>query len=109
VATASVDPNDPFEREAIGLLERHGFSVVSRLSVPGLPTGLVVKHPRLDDRYLCAVQCDERSTATNRGRQQLLEGLGWKVLRVWSADWYRNQQAAERRLVDQVKALAATA
>ncbi|WP_254709653.1 hypothetical protein, partial [Streptomyces lunaelactis] len=34
----------------------------------------------------------------DRLRQQVLEGLGWKLHRTWGTDWYRDRAAAEQRL-----------
>jgi len=31
----------------------------------------------------------------DRLRQEILEGLGWKIHRIWSTDWFRNPQIPE--------------
>ncbi|MBM2811331.1 MAG: hypothetical protein HW416_2090 [Chloroflexi bacterium] len=44
----------------------------------------------------------------DRLRQQVLEGLGWKIHRIWSTDWTRDRRGALERLMERVRALAAS-
>jgi len=53
--------------------------------------------PRDSSRYLLAIECDGASyhssfsaRSRDRLRQQVLEGLGWEIYRVWSTDWFRD-------------------
>ena len=65
-------------------------------------------------RFLVGVECDGatyRSSPTARDRdrlrQEVLEGLGWQILRVWSTDWFKNRERALERLltgIDEAKA-----
>jgi hypothetical protein len=64
--------------------------------------------------YLAGVECDgatyhRSATARDRDklREQVLRGLGWTILRVWSTDWWFNtQEAVDRLHADLEKALA---
>lgn len=56
--------------------------------------------PRAPGRYLVGIECDGRSyhsgaTARDRDRlrQHVLEGLGWRIHRIWSTDWWLNPEA----------------
>jgi hypothetical protein len=59
-----------------------------------------VRHPDHAGAWLAGVECDGaryHSSATardrDRVRQAVLEGLGWKILRIWSTEWFRAPQA----------------
>ena len=38
-------------------------------------------------------------------RQQVLEGLGWSIYRIWSTDWFRVQKDELQRLDAQIQEL----
>jgi hypothetical protein len=56
-----------------------------------------VVHPDFAGRYLAGVECDgatyhRSATARDRDklREQVLRGLGWEIVRIWSTDWWVN-------------------
>ena len=58
---------------------------------------LGVVHPDFVGRYLAGVECDgatyhRSATARDRDklREQVLRGLGWEIVRIWSTDWWVN-------------------
>jgi hypothetical protein len=62
-------------------------------------------------RYLLGVECDgstyhRAATARDRDklRQLVLEGLGWKLHRIWSTDWWHNPDAEMARLTTAIAA-----
>ena len=38
-------------------------------------------------------------------RQEVLEGMGWKIYRIWSTDWFKNPQAELKKLDKYIKKL----
>jgi len=40
----------------------------------------------------------------DRLRQEVLEGLGWRLHRIWSTDWFRNPQRESDKLLAAIKA-----
>src|SRR5262249_19221488 len=40
----------------------------------------------------------------DRLRQAVLEGLGWRIHRVWSTDWFHSPESELRRLLDAISA-----
>ena len=38
----------------------------------------------------------------DRLRQQVLEGLGWRIHRVWSTDWFRNREREMGRIEEAI-------
>jgi very-short-patch-repair endonuclease len=95
----------PFEEAVAAQLERRGWQVVPQVGVSGYRIDLGVRHPDQVGLYLAGVECDGasyHSSATARDRdkvrEQVLRGLGWNILRVWSTDWWFNAEEAIERL-----------
>ena len=101
-----------FEREVARFLESHGHAVHERVGCSGYRIDLAVVNPGDADGYLAGIECDGRSyrqaaTARDRDRlrQMVLESLGWNMLRVWIAEWHRDRDAAEKRLLEDLSNL----
>ncbi len=59
---------------------------------------------------MLGIECDGKSYHSSRVardrdrlRQQVLEGLGWKIYRVWSTDWYLHPKESKEKLLETVK------
>ncbi len=59
--------------------------------------------------FILGVECDGKNyhsakTARDRDRlrESVLEGLGWRLHRIWSTDWFYNREAAQGKLLDTV-------
>ena len=92
----SVGPLESVFEEVVAVqLEQRGWTVVPQVGISGFRIDLGVRHPDLAGAYLAGVECDGatyHSSATARDRdkvrEQVLRGLGWNILRVWSTDWW---------------------
>jgi len=100
------EPESPFEREVMQALRTRGWDVHSQVGCSGYRIDLAVVDPKAPGRYLLGIECDGRtyhSGATARDRDRLrqfvLENLGWKIARVWSADWWRDPEDEAGKLV----------
>ncbi len=78
-------------------LKERGYLVDAQVGCQNYRIDLAIKDPRDPSRYLLAVECDGATYHTgysarvhDRLRQQVLEGLGWNVFRIWSTDWWRS-------------------
>ena len=87
--------DSPFEEQVAIRLEERGWMVHSQIGVSDFRIDLGVVHPDKAGMYLAGIECDgatyhRSATARDRDflRQQVLEGLGWKILRIWSTDWW---------------------
>ncbi|ADP69553.1 putative DNA helicase [Rhodomicrobium vannielii ATCC 17100] len=104
LATASEplgDTESPFEDAVKKALEQKGWQVHPQVGVSGFRVDLGVVHPDAPGRYLAGVECDGATyhrSATARDRDRLREGvlrnLGWRILRVWSTDWWVDPDSA---------------
>ena len=75
----------------------------------GFRIDLGVVDPDAAGSYLAGVECDgatyhRGATARDRDRlrQHVLETLGWRILRIWSTDWWTNASREGDRLHEQL-------
>ena len=71
---------------------------------------LAVVDPEHPGRYLLGIECDGATYHSARSardrdrlRQEVLEGLGWRIHRIWSTDWFRNPDGELRRAVASIE------
>ncbi|WP_439628755.1 DUF4011 domain-containing protein [Gemmata sp.] len=103
--------DSPFEREVGEELARRGLTVHRQVGCGGYRIDLAIADPGQGGRYLLGVECDGatyHSAATARDRDRLrhavLEGLGWRLVRVWSSDWVRDREKQVRRVLAALEA-----
>jgi very-short-patch-repair endonuclease len=84
----------------MGMLRDKGWVVHPQVGCSGYRIDMAVVDPRAPGRYLVGIECDGRSYHSaasardrDRLRQHVLEGLGWKIHRIWSTDWWLNPEA----------------
>lgn len=95
----------PFEQAVARGLRERGWTAVPQIGVSRFRIDLGIVDPDRPGDYLAGVECDGasyHSAATARDRDKVregvLSGLGWKLLRVWSTDWWHDAAAALDRL-----------
>jgi very-short-patch-repair endonuclease len=100
------DPASPFEETVSGFLTRQGHTVHRQVGCAGFRLDLAVVRPDRPGEYLIGVICDGPMYHTSRVsrdrdrlRNQVLEGLGWRIVRCWSTDWFRNPAASREALL----------
>ena len=88
-----------------------GYKTALNVGRSKFKVDVAVVDPQDPDRYLIAILIDNHArNATKIARDReltqpaVLEGLGWKVLRVWSIDWLQNRQ----RVLDTIVAAIET-
>lgn len=97
--------DSPFEAEVKTALEALGWEVRTQIGVSGYRIDLGIVHPDRAARYLAGVECDGAAyhsspTARDRDRmrQAVLEGLGWRIERIWSTEWFSHRRDVLDRL-----------
>lgn len=95
-----INLESPFEESVYDFLIAEGYKVETQIGCSGYRIDLAVKHPSLDGRYVIGIECDGATyhssrTARERDRlrQNILEEIGWKIYRVWSTDWIKDQKS----------------
>ncbi|MGH8815512.1 MAG: DUF3320 domain-containing protein, partial [Achromobacter pestifer] len=105
------EPDSPFETQVIKVLRNQGWVVHPQVGCSGYRIDMGVVDPRAPGRYLLGIECDGRayhSGATARDRDRLrqvvLEGLGWRLHRVWSTDWWINPEREVQKILARLNA-----
>lgn len=103
------EPDSDFEIAVAQHLEALGLIVHPQVEVHGYRIDLGVVHPEVPGRYVLGVECDgatyhsaKSARDRDRLRQQVLEGLGWTIARIWSTDWFRDPQREAERIAAMV-------
>ena len=104
----TVDPDataeSPFEESVAQALLAKGYKIARQVGVAGYRIDLSIKS---EDQggYDLGIECDgwqyhSAPAARDRDwqRQQVLEGLGWSIHRVWSTAWAKNPGAEVERI-----------
>ncbi|MDD8045962.1 MAG: DUF3320 domain-containing protein [Verrucomicrobiota bacterium] len=111
-STSKHDPDSlsPFELDVLLELQKLGWEVHQQVGCSGYRIDLAVVNPDHKDEYLMGIECDGRTyhqarTARDRDilRQSVLEGLGWKLFRIWSADWMEKEEVVVNHLDEALK------
>lgn len=109
-------PDSDFEIAVMNALAKYGYQCEPQLGVAGYFLDLAVRNPDHSGQFLLGIECDgatyhsaKSSRDRDRLRQQILEGLGWKIHRIWSTDWFKNSEEQIKIIVeklDQLKAVS---
>lgn len=87
----------PFEQQVCQKVRDRGYEVHSQVGCSDYRIDLAIVDPETPGRYLLGIECDganyhSAKTARDRDRlrQEVLAGLGWRLHRIWSSDWWAN-------------------
>ncbi len=109
-AAYGVDQFDSdFEQAVAWVLRGKGWQVQSQIGVSKFRVDLGVIHPDHPGVYLAGVECDgatyhgsPSARDRDRVRHVILENLGWRLVRLWSTDYFQDPEEAiakiDRRL-----------
>ena len=104
-------PDSPFEEEVADALRGCGYEVDHQIGSSGYFIDLGIKDPERPGRYLLGIECDgatyhsaQSARDRDRIRQQVLEGLGWRIHRIWSTDWFRYPDRELRKAAEAIEA-----
>lgn len=101
-----------FARHVAEFLETKGFHLDQPVGEGCFRIDIGVKRHAADSRYICGIECDGRqfyrgwkARMNDIFRQDILEKFGWKIIRVFSQEWYGNHQLAQEALLEQISQL----
>lgn len=106
VARHGVDQYDSdFEKAAAYDLRAKGWRVQTQVGVSRFRVDLGVIHPHRPGVYLAGVECDGaayHSSPSARDRDRIrhavLENMGWRLIRLWSTDYFNDGARAIERI-----------
>jgi very-short-patch-repair endonuclease len=110
---AANDTESPFEDDVKRFVESLGLHVNCQVGESGFRIDLGVRVSKDSRNYLCGLECDGaryhsgwRARTSDVWRQEILEAKGWKILRIWSTDWFENSEEAKNKLAKELLALS---
>ena len=95
ISRATGEVESSFEQSVLDELTKRGWRVDAQVGCSGYRIDLAIRDPDAPGRYLLGVECDganyhsaKSARDRDRIRQAVLEGLGWRLHRIWSTDWW---------------------
>jgi len=86
-------------------IRRMGYEADTSVGRSNFRVDIAVSDPKDRDRYILGILCDGEGyyrTKTERDREivqpSVLRGLGWRLIRVWSVDWFVNREKETARI-----------
>jgi very-short-patch-repair endonuclease len=109
------DFDSPFEEAVAAYIRRAGYEFAAQVGVSGFRIDLGVLDPRRPGKFALGVECDGAAYHSGRSardrdrlRQEVLEGLGWKLHRIWSTDWFRKPEREAQKLLTAIELACST-
>lgn len=105
------DSGSPFFQDVVAnRLRSLGYEIRQEIGSAGYFVDLAVVDQDKRGRYVLGIECDgatyhsaKYARDRDRLRKQVLEGLNWRICRVWSTDWFRNPERELKRLVEEIE------
>lgn len=98
---SSTETDDSLVEAVAQALEARGHSIQRQVGLSEYHVDLAVRDPENPERFVLGIECDSEnytSGETVRAREWLradvLKSLGWRLHRLWSADWIRDPAKA---------------
>uniref|UniRef100_UPI00388DE2B9 DUF3320 domain-containing protein n=1 Tax=Methanobrevibacter sp. TaxID=66852 RepID=UPI00388DE2B9 len=102
--------HEPFEDAIANFLEENGYTVDRQIGCAGFRVDLAIVDDENPGKYILGITTDGKMYSSSkvardrdRLREQVLNGLGWKLYHLWSTDWYRNRDLGRKKLLDFVE------
>ncbi len=103
-------PDSDFEEQVARDLVAAGYTVHTQVGCAGFFVDLAIVDRNQPGRYVVGIECDGASYHSARSardrdrlRQNVLEGLGWRIYRIWSTDWFHNPESELRKVVQAIQ------
>jgi len=114
-ANYGVDQFDSYFEESVAFaLREKGWLVQTQIGVSKFRIDLGVIHPDKPGQFLAGIECDgatyhglPAARDRDRVRHLILENLGWKLLRIWSTDYFIDENSIIERIHNQLSELLA--
>jgi very-short-patch-repair endonuclease len=110
-ANHGVDQFDSdFEQAVAMALRAKGWKVQTQVGVSKFRVDMGIIHPDYPGEYLAGVECDgatyhgsPSARDRDRVRQAILENLGWRIVRLWSTDYFQDPGYAMGKLHERLE------
>ena len=102
--------DSPFQRAVTAAVRGRGYDVAEEVASGGYFIDLAIRDQASPGRYILGIECDgakyhsaRSARDRDRLRESVLEGLGWKLHRIWSTDWFRHPERELERTVQAIE------
>jgi len=99
------EPGSPFEESVARVVESMGLEPVFQVGVAGYFIDIGVRRREGNREFLLGIECDGATYHSSRSardrdrlREEIIKARGWNLHRIWSTEWFLNQQSEEARL-----------
>ena len=106
------DPDNDFEDAVIEGLRELNFECIPQVGVSNLYLDIGIRDPGSPSDFVAAIACDGASYQSSKSardrdrlRQEILENLGWNIIRIWSTDWFRDPAGEIARVTEELQNL----
>ena len=93
-------------------LTLRGYNVDTMVGRSNFKVDLAVLDPIQPNKYILGILCDGKNyyeTKTTRDREivqpNVLQMLDWKIMRVWSVDWFENKDMVVERIIGKLESI----
>jgi very-short-patch-repair endonuclease/flagellar biosynthesis GTPase FlhF len=104
------DFDSSFEIAVYNSLIEAGYEIKQQVGSAGFFIDLAVVDPDQPGRIILGIECDGATYHSARSardrdrlRQAVLEGLGWRIHRIWSTDWFRHPERELKKVIDTIE------
>ncbi len=101
-----------FEMEVRDALVSRSYHVETQVGVSGYRIDLAI-YDKNTSKYVLGIECDGAAYHSSKSarerdihRQRYLESRGWKIIRIWSRDWWNNPEAEVNKIEFYLKTVA---
>jgi len=105
VVQGGSDAESVFEEAVLACIAGLGHVAVPQVGVAGYRIDIGIRHPSRPGEFILGVECDGAAYHSSRVardrdrlRQEILEGLGWRMHRIWGPAWFRDRLGQEEAL-----------
>lgn len=115
-SVGGVNQYDSAFEEAVAIaLRKKGFTVHTQIGISKFRIDLGIPHPENLGKYIAGIECDGATYHSSpsakdrdRVRQAILESKGWKLIRIWSTDYFNNPEATIQKVVEKLNEIIAS-
>lgn len=101
--------------KAIGeFLRTHNYQVELGVGSSGFKIDLAILNPKEPNKYLLGILLDNKSHSSSKSsidrllvQEGVLELLGWKIIKVWSLDWWESPAKEGARILRRIEEIIA--
>ena len=112
-ANYGIDQFDSYFEESVAFaLREKGWIVQTQIGVSKFRIDLGIIHPQKPGQFLAGIECDGATYHSSpaardrdRVRHLILENLGWELLRIWSTDYFIDENSIIDKIHDMLNQL----